>query len=216
LGQKDENNAQAFLGSPRSLFVGATSEPLNALKRVLVLCREHDLTCRFVIYPYHANMLDLLSLTGLWPAFEDWKRELVRLVATSGEPEKSADIELVSLSATPTNGSKLGDVELWDFSGYHRYAREQVPAVGDRTARVQWYWEAGHFKRELGDKMLERIYGSGDSAFGLRAAGDNVEKHLAGEQSNQEAWQRAAPGRMQELREIVVRRSFGQECANGR
>ena len=50
------------------------------------------------------------------------------------------------------------DVELWDFTGFSPYTAEQVPRPGDTRTELQWYWEAGHFKKSLGDLLArERV-----------------------------------------------------------
>jgi len=46
---------------------------------------------------------------------------------------------------------------LWDFSGCHSVTIEDVPASGDLRSEMRWYWEAGHFKKELGDLVLDKV-----------------------------------------------------------
>ena len=47
---------------------------------------------------------------------------------------------------------------------------------------MQWYWEAGHYKREMGELMLARMLGDGSgpapAAFGMKLDGRNIESHL--------------------------------------
>ena len=80
----------------------------------------------------------------MWPAYEDWKRELVRRVDAA-------------------RGTM--DVELWDFTGFSPYADERVPRPGDTRTELQWYWEAGHFKKSLGDQMLVNMFGGQTKAM---------------------------------------------------
>jgi hypothetical protein len=46
---------------------------------------------------------------------------------------------------------------------------------------MRWYWEAGHFKSELGDRMLDRIFGKpgGIPGFGILLEPKNVEERIA-------------------------------------
>ena len=101
----------------------------------------------------------LFELTGLWPAYEDWKRELVRRVDAA-------------------RGTM--DIELWDFTGFSPYTEERVPRPGDTRTELQWYWEAGHFKKSLGDQMLVNMFGGKESRghWGRRLTGANLEEHL--------------------------------------
>ena len=69
---------------------------------------------------------------------------------------------------------------MWDFSGYTTYQCEAVPAKGDKKKATRWYWEAGHFKRELGDLILDRIFSRGAeiNQFGALLTLDNIDSQI--------------------------------------
>ena len=91
-------------------------------------------------YPYHAQYLMLFRELGLWPEFERWKRLLVQTV------------ERESMHAPQSS-----PVDLWDFAAFSPYAT--LPIARDASDGAgRWYWEAGHFKKELGDLMLNEIF----------------------------------------------------------
>ena len=117
----------------------------RSLRKIIATARAHDLELTLVIYPYHAWIMDLLRKHGIWDASEAWKRALVRVAA---EAAASAKVRVV------------------DFSGYNAVTQERVPAPGDLRAEVRWYWEPGHFRSALGDRMIARLYGGGDHGFG--------------------------------------------------
>lgn len=156
--QRDRENAASYLRAPKSIFEpGTQSSPeWRAVDEMATLCRQLERGCAFVIYPYHAHILELYRLTGLSDLFDEWKAELTRRLAAAA-------------TATDTSGSR-GKLALWDFSGYNWYSCENVPAVGDRSHVVRWYWEAGHFKRELGDIMIARMQGRGAPDFGTQVS----------------------------------------------
>lgn len=156
--QRDRENAASYLRAPKSIFgPGTQSSPeWRAVDAMAALCRQLERGCAFVIYPYHAHILELYRLTGLSDLFDEWKAELARRLAAG---------------ATATDASvSRGKLALWDFSGYNRYSCEKVPAVGDRSHVVRWYWEAGHFKRELGDVMIATMQGRGAADFGTQVS----------------------------------------------
>ncbi|MGH9647989.1 MAG: hypothetical protein ACRD4E_14360 [Bryobacteraceae bacterium] len=158
--QRDSENARTYARLPRSIFTAeGTSDAWRELDRFLEVAKRHRIDVKFVIYPYHAHILEMFREAGLEPAFEAWKEELVRVI----EPGDPADARTCTL---------------WDFSGYNRYAREPVPRVGDKDAAVHWYWESGHFKHELGDLMLARMFGSGDASFGTCLTATNVADNI--------------------------------------
>ncbi len=156
--QRDVENLRAYLRRPKNLYLkGTASSPaFDDISRILRGARERGIQVQVVIYPYHAHLLEIFRLAGFWELFEDWKRELVHRVEADGRDH----------------------AVLWDFSGYHAYAREAVPAPSDRKTTVKWYWEAGHFKKELGSEVLKRLSGKGDISFGVVLTPENVERQL--------------------------------------
>ena len=95
---------------------------------------------KLVIYPYHAQIMAMFDETGLTPFFLDWKRRILREVDAARRRHPGIKIAM------------------FDFSGFGAYACSRIPAAGDRSAKSPWYWEAGHFKKELGDLVLARIF----------------------------------------------------------
>lgn len=107
---------------------------------------------RLVIYPYHAQMLTLIEGGGVWPLFEAWKQQLVEQVEAVKKRYPSARITVT------------------DFSGFGPYQCSALPKKGEGAVGNPWYWEAGHFKHELGEVVLQRLMApqaSGDS-FGMQ------------------------------------------------
>lgn len=144
----------------------ATGEStFSEFRRLLKFCREQVIDLRIVITPSHALLYEAIRHAGSWDAFEEWKRELTRLV-----------------SAEAAERAGVGVFPLWDFSGYNSITTEAVPAEGDRVSRMRWFWEAVHIKRETGDLVLSRILGDGNvevpGDFGRRLTPDMLEMHL--------------------------------------
>ena len=166
--QRNLENAKAYGRGAKDLFAaGNRSSPdFETLDAIIRLCRERGIALKLIIYPYHAHLLETLRAAGLWSTFEEWKRVLANLSGKAGNGENAALI-------------------VWDFSGYHAYATETVPLTKDRdrATEVHWYWEAGHFKKELGDIMLDRILSnappSSEDEFGVVLTPNNIERHLA-------------------------------------
>ena len=143
--QKDAANAREYAKQPKRVFVGVTrtSNAWQALDDVVRNADAAGIDVEFVIYPYHARILEMFYRAGLADAFKAWKREL------------AARVERSSASC-----------RLWDFSGYDAFSTEPVPGPGDRKTVTRWYWESGHFKAELGNRMLERMFDAKVSDFG--------------------------------------------------
>lgn len=159
--QRDQENGKAYARGSKSIYLpdGRPSPEFRAVERIIAIAGGAGIQIRFVIYPVHAHTLVLLHKAGLWPAFEEWKRELVKRM----------------------DGARSGmNVELWDFSGFSPYADESVPLPSDTTSEMRWYWEAGHFKKSLGDALLARIFdGQAEHPqWGRPLTAGNTEEHL--------------------------------------
>jgi hypothetical protein len=160
--QRDQENARAYARMPKSLYRGTTktSAEWQTLQRIVALARKHRIELTFVIYPYHAHILEMFYRTGLYPLFEQWKKQVVEVVSGAGQRDSAG-------------------CRVWDFSGYNAYSTQFVPPPQDRTTIVKSYWESGHFKRELGDRMLARMFEAGDPGFGTCLVAGNVDEHNA-------------------------------------
>jgi hypothetical protein len=59
---------------------------------------------------------------------------------------------------------------------------------------MRWHWEPGHFKKELGDLVLDRILDVPAPAdtpvedFGIKLTPANIESHLAGVRSHRDRY----------------------------
>jgi hypothetical protein len=180
--QRDREYLRTLARKPRNLFLAGsrTSPGFEDIQAILQQARARRIPVQLVIYPYHARLLESLQIQGLWPLFEEWKRELARLASNQGD-----------------------SVQLWDFSGYHVYATEPVPVAGDRASEVRWYWESGHFKSSLGHLMLERMRGNGDPALGHQITPANLEQHLSMIRQEGAAYRSAQPGLALDLERLA-------------
>ena len=192
--QRDAENAAAYLRKPKAIFhrESRTSPAWHSLEDIRIICEALERGCTFVIYPYHAHILELFALTDLWAPFEGWKRELVRRLRPR---------------AAPDGHPKL---VLWDFSGFSRFACEPVPVPGDRSTATRWYWEAGHFKRELGDQIIARISGAGDLGFGVRLDESSIETALLSIRRDERTYRDQNPADVATLQRLVSLHRKGQ------
>jgi len=94
---------------------------------------------------------------------------------------------------------------LRDFSGYHRYSTETIPKDEDNRIVMKWYWEAGHFKRELGERILHRVFGGGDPHFGVQLTTANIQQQLDAIKAAQLDYEKANPAELEQLRALTRR-----------
>jgi hypothetical protein len=161
--QRAQESASAFR---RKSTTALAPEDFNSLQTFLLTTSDINADVKLVIYPYHAQLLALFEAAGLWPLFEEWKSRLVAQIADVARTHPSARITLV------------------DFSGFGPYNCERIPGKDDLRGSTRWYWEAGHFKKALGDVVLARIMeagtdGSGQAPFGMKLDAATQQANIA-------------------------------------
>jgi hypothetical protein len=191
--QRDQANTIAYLRRPKSILdaTGETSAQLNDLKEVVRLCRQHGITLQLFTYPYQAHLLEIFRITGQWPVFENWKITLVQLLADEA-----------ASSNKPTYA-------FWDFSSINTFTTEDIPAKGDRKARMRWYWEAGHFKSALGDLMLDRMFDQTEQPvdFGVHLTPGSVAVHNASVQAQEQVYRNTHAAEVEVLFRFAAKES---------
>ena len=134
-------------------------------RHILRLAHQKHIDLRLLISPSHARQWETLYVAGLWTDWEEWKRDLVRI-----NDEEAHRVGKAAFA-------------LWDFSGYSVYTTEPFPRLGDVQTVMRWYWESSHYKKELGDLVLNRVFRHSDHGadpdFGVRLDQRNAEAHLA-------------------------------------
>lgn len=139
-------------------------------------CYRKDIDTKILISPSHARQWETLAASGLWDKWEFWKKELVRL------NEEAA----VKYGRKP--------FALWDFSGYNTYTTESVPPIGDTRTEMKWYWESSHYRSELGDIVLDRIFNVSRPErtvaddFGVLLTAESLNRHLLKIRSTREKY----------------------------
>jgi len=194
--QKDQANIKAYLKRPRAIYRlnSATSTPLEHLQHIIAVCREHNIQLKLVIYPYHARLLEIISATGHWSAFEQWKGALARIVDEDAAAHAGATL-----------------VTLWDFSGYNTFTTEPVPAPHDLRTQTNWFWEAGHFKSELGNVVLKTMFRVAHRApaegaeIGAVLSPENLAARIANTRRERELYLTQYPSEVAEIQELVRR-----------
>ena len=166
-----------------------SEQRLEAFRQMIRSCRTNGIQLIVFIPPVHALQLETIRVAGHALAFEEWKRDLVRILA-----EENAS----------------GSVPLWDFTGYSGFVAEQIPAEGNRSARMKWYLEVSHFTPALGDLVLRRMLGGDESAtdlqtaFGVRLLPDNIDHHLVKQRAARDAYAKANPEEIAWLEKLAA------------
>lgn len=156
--QRAEENVHSWLRKPPRLRPegGGLSDDERILDAILARMAGSGASVHLVIYPYHAQIRMMLERLGLGDLFAEWKRLVFALAARHAAG---------------------GRVEVWDFSGVAPETLEAIPARGDRRTHLKYYWEAGHFKKALGDRMIARMLGE-ENGFGRKLGAGDIDRWL--------------------------------------
>ena len=135
--QKDEFDLARIGGFQRLLADWHGPMPnMNLIEEMIRFCRAHDISLTLILASSHADALEIYRRGGLWPRVEQIKVDLADLVTKANDPSITA----------------------WDFVEYAPWTTETLPPPGDRTTPIRWFWEPVHFKRALGEVMLQRVF----------------------------------------------------------
>jgi hypothetical protein len=171
-----------------------SEDGLVLLRNILRDCLERGIKIYLFIPPVHARHMEAWRLSGDFSSFEQWKRDLVKIVAETAEQTgKPAPL-------------------LWDFTGYNPINNEAIPADGSEN-QMQWYVECSHFTKKLGDLMIDLVLsqgkqekGKGLEEFGATIDSQNIEAHLAQIRSGQAAYQRDHAFEVREVENLLTDR----------
>jgi hypothetical protein len=132
--QRDREYVERFQTQKRRLaWPGAgANRNWQALVRLVAFCRANKIALTLHTFPYHADLLMIIDRSGLLPELEAWRADLKRF-------------------------AQAKNVALYDFIGLDERTTEPVPAPGDKTSKMTYYWEAGHFRSALGDALIETM-----------------------------------------------------------
>ena len=171
-------------------FTNLQQDNWDIYRKLVQLAQQHRIELIIAISPSHARQFETVAAAGIWNSFELWKRQLVTLNESIAAEQ----------GKTP--------FALWDFSGYNHYTTEVVPPLGDTETQMQWYWESSHYKKELGDLVLDRIFNYSDpqrtieKGFGVQLTSSNIEFHLQQIRQDRQQWRESNPGDIAEIESL--------------
>ena len=163
--QIETNYLSIYIRSPKTVYARGTtrSTELDRVRALIKLCRDSGVRLLLYIHPSHAHVLEAYRIAGLWPTFEEWKRALVAIVEEDARAHPHA-----------------APIALWDFGAYDEFTTERVPSALEKGVKMRWFWEAGHYKAELGRLMVARMLGAAQpGGFGAILDRHNLEPRLA-------------------------------------
>jgi hypothetical protein len=140
----------------------ASDESIYKFNDLVKLLCDKKIATKIYIHPVHALTTDVLRQKGLWPKLEKWKAQLAKIASH--------------------NQSQHCSINIFDFSGYNSITTESVNNLS-KSKTLKHYWEASHYKSEVGELILKRLFSKNDSDvpkdFGLELSQNTITHVLA-------------------------------------
>lgn len=154
-----------FLASPdlQRPIDGDTAN-LELFKQFAAFCLERDIRLTVMIGPAHVTLLERFDRSGYWNAWIAGQRNLLALADSQN-----------------ANHPDAPPITVWDFNSISHYTTESLPPLNDTLTRMQWFWDPGHFKKELGDVMLQRVFSTSHKDtdhFGTQLTREAIEPYV--------------------------------------
>ena len=118
------------------------SDGWRYFKDIVEECRERNINLIMFLSPIHVKLMEGIHESGLYGEFEDWIRMIVDIAYKS--ENRLEDYQNVSV---------------WSFCGYNSITTDPFPE-SPLDKEMQWYFEASHYRPEVGDMVLYRMLGS--------------------------------------------------------
>ena len=152
---------------------------LEDFRKLVIFCRDNGIDAYYFISPPHAQQLEVIRTLGLWPLFEQWKREIVGILEQEG----------------------INNL-LWDFSGYNSVTTADISQPGDN-----FYRDSTHYNPAAGNLILSRIFRFLDNEvpddFGVALNPGNIEQQLASIRTDQKRYHDLYPDNVLEIEQMA-------------
>lgn len=162
------------------------------LRKILKIAKENGADVRLFIQPTHVYLLEVLRILGMTEDYKNWRKELINLVEDVNSKYSESE-------AFP----------LWDFGGYNSITMTEVPPAKESHRSILWYWDIGHYNKNLGDLIQDRIFGFKQikrivpEDFGTQINSKNIDQHHSTQETKQKKYTQTYPKDIKELTKRV-------------
>ena len=142
-----------------NIYQDTQKSSFEDFRKILELCYQNNIKLDIVFGPSHIRQWEAYDYYQDIETWYKWKKDVVLFV------EKIADEQ----EKTP--------YRIMDFSVYHELTAETVPT--NPKEKMKYHWEASHYKKELGDIVLDRLLDiSPYKDFGVELNIQNIDNHI--------------------------------------
>lgn len=157
-----------WLNGPNASYVTKNQttgvDSYQQLRELLNVIYQHDINAHLVISPIHGRFLMALDGIGLWPKFQDFKRQLT----------------LVNEEVAKAHGKPPRP--LWDFAQVNELTTELLPddkRLPEPRRGMHWFWDPAHPHIHFGELIQQAMFISQDEQYGNKLNSQMIEQHLS-------------------------------------
>jgi hypothetical protein len=159
LMKKEENFYYSIFPTDSNIYIATKHNSFDDFKEILDLSYNNNIKLDIIFGPSHIRQWEAFAYYHDIEDWYKWKKDVVLFV------EKIA----IKKNKIP--------FRIMDFSVYHYFTSEMVPSKPEIA--MQYYWESSHYKKELGDIVLDRLLDiSPYKDFGIELNSQNIDNHI--------------------------------------
>lgn len=156
---KKEERFYYSIFSSNNTYKDTGKNSFDDFKEILQLCYKNNIKLNIIFGPSHIRQWESFDYHIGYNVFVKWKRDVVFFVEKIAKEENKEPFKIV------------------DFSVYHELTAEQIPK--DNEQIMKYHWESSHYKKELGNIVLDRLLGiSSYKDFGTEINIQNIDEHI--------------------------------------
>lgn len=192
----------------RKIFTAYTNSTIQRLNEIILnkLNRpsgfQHFRDLLSLSYKENIQLIMLISPSHAW----HW--EVYRLLKLQKNLDNLKRL-LVSINNEEAEKSGRAAYPIWDFSGHNSISIESLPLQNEKDGKMRWFWESIHYKKRLGDMILDRILKNQSPKkeipidFGQQLTSSNIETHISYLKQQSDSYQQNHPDDIAILQALI-------------
>jgi hypothetical protein len=142
-----------------NIYQDTKESSFDDFRKILELCYQNNIKLDIVFGPSHIRQWEAYDYYQDIETWYKWKKDVVLFVEKIAKEQEKNPYRIM------------------DFSIYHELTAETVPT--NPKEKMKYHWEASHYKKELGDIVLDRLLNiSPYKDFGVELNIQNIDNHI--------------------------------------
>lgn len=142
-----------------NIYQDTQKSSFEDFRKILELCYQNNIKLDIVFGPSHIRQWEAYDYYQDIETWYKWKKDVVLFVEKIAKEQEKTPYRIM------------------DFSVYHELTAETVPT--NPKEKMKYHWEASHYKKELGDIVLDRLLDiSLYKDFGVELNSENIDNHI--------------------------------------